>query len=170
MPCKCFSGHCFAKRCPCVQHMQPWQVLSVKTRHPQGHTRLLASQVLAQSTTYSLQACPTTRTLSWLGDGMKWKIKPAHTYMHGHPYSTHTHKVKKNHKGESLDWQLLAWSWVTLYVLKIEQGGICKFTSMTYSPAECECACLWVCVCVRERQETWSSSNPPEVSSEECMT
>lgn len=38
----------------------------------------------------------------------------------------------------SLDWQLLAWSWLTLNLVKIEQGGICKFT--------CACVCLRVCV------------------------
>lgn len=52
----------------------------------------------------------------------------------------------------SLEWQLLAWSWVTLHRLKIEQGGICKLKSTTYNLAErvCVCACLPVCL----RQET----------------
>lgn len=170
---KCFLIVVFAKLCPCVQHLQPWQDLLRKQVIPKDSNTTFGLQCLCSSH-FSF---PCKRVIKHVHTFVILNEKSsvhvlymcAETFML-HPYvHKHTHTVKMNHKClvMLLELQLLSWWWVTLDQLKIEQGGICKLISMIYYPTACVCAPY---PCKTWNRITWSSSKPAEVSSRECMT
>ncbi len=104
-----------------------------------------------------------------MGDDMKWKIKKAHAFVHGHCHVKQTCMGKKVSQ-MSCDVTWLAAAGLIMGDLRSTQNRARRYLQVHIHDLQPCRVCVCVCVCETRNRMTWSPSNPPEVSSKECMT